>query len=65
MASESLGGAYMLTSESAAQLASVASSGSAPVSSPGFVSQLHDPDSARDRLSALEELVRHRPSPAK
>lgn len=59
MASEALGSAYVLTDEGVAQLAAMARAGGAPSSSEGFTS--HYRDSSSTRLSALEELVRHRP----
>lgn len=57
MASESLGSAYVLTSEGVAQLVAMASK-SAPVSTPGFTSRYSGETPAR--LSALQELVKHR-----
>lgn len=58
MASEALGSAYVLSGNGARQLAEMAASGSAPISSPGFSSRLRESGSAHSRLSALEELVR-------
>jgi hypothetical protein len=58
MASTALGSAYVLTDEGVRQLADMSLAGSAPVSSPGFYSQLRDSSNAAGRLSALEQLVR-------
>ncbi|GAA1697635.1 hypothetical protein GCM10009792_17040 [Microcella alkalica] len=60
MASEALGGSYVLTNEGAEQLAALAAESSAPVSSPGFASRSYDSLSVGTRLSVLESLVRHR-----
>jgi len=57
MASAALGSAYVLSVEGVRQLAEMSVAGSAPVSSPGFSSQLLDSRSAERRLSDLERLV--------
>lgn len=58
MASSSLVTPYVLTDDAVRLLAEMSEAGGAPAASPGFTSQLRTGEAARDRLSALEKLVR-------
>ncbi|UOE43085.1 hypothetical protein [Agromyces larvae] len=58
MATAALGGVYVLSDKGASELAAMVSKGSAPVSSPGFTSQLGDASTSSGRLSELDRLAR-------
>lgn len=58
MATQALVTPYVLTDEGVRQLAEMSEGSGAPISSPGFTTRLLTGEAARDRLSALEKLVR-------